>query len=65
METEEGDRRRRGRPKIRRRDNGKIYIEMADVNSRERRTSDVALSPLKGQRGRRGCGVRASTYMEI
>ena len=63
MEREVGGRRRR--PKIRRRDNGKRDIEMAEVNNRERRTSDVALSPLKGQIERRGCGVRASTYMEI
>ena len=48
---------------IRRRD--KRDIEMAEVNSRESRTSDVAPSPLKGQRGRRACGVRSSTYMEI
>ena len=65
METEEAGIRRKGRPKIRWKDNGKRVIEMAEVNNRERRTSDVAPSPLKGQRGRRGCGVRASTYIEI
>ena len=49
METEEAGRSRRGRPKIRRRDNGKRDIEMADVSSRERRTSDVTPSRDKGE----------------